>query len=47
MIYTGGFFKGETFSAAFANSDASVGLMYGSVVAHNHNLLPLYKGAEL
>ena len=33
MIYTGGFFDGETFSAAFANSDASVGLMYGSVVA--------------
>ena len=33
MIYTGKFFEGETFSAAFANSDASVGLMYGSVVA--------------
>ena len=33
MIYTGRFFEGETFSAAFANSDASVGLMYGSVVA--------------
>ncbi|MBQ9826623.1 MAG: Na+/H+ antiporter NhaC family protein [Firmicutes bacterium] len=33
MIYTGGFFDGETFSAAFAGSDASVGLMYGSVVA--------------
>ena len=33
MIYTGGFFDGETFSDAFANSDASVGLMFGSVVA--------------
>ena len=33
MIYTGGFFEGETFSDAFANSDASVGLMFGSVVA--------------
>ncbi len=33
MIYTGGFFDGESFVDAFANSDASVGLMYGSVVA--------------
>ncbi|MBE7004196.1 MAG: Na+/H+ antiporter NhaC family protein [Ruminococcaceae bacterium] len=33
MIYTGGFFEGETFVDAFANSDASVGLMYGSAVA--------------
>ncbi|MCR4695600.1 MAG: Na+/H+ antiporter NhaC family protein [Pseudobutyrivibrio sp.] len=33
MIYTGGFFEGETFIDAFANSDASVGLVYGSVVA--------------
>lgn len=33
MIYTGGFFDGETFIDAFANSDASVGLMLGSVVA--------------
>ena len=33
MIYTGGFFEGETFSDAFANSDASVGLMFGSAVA--------------
>ena len=30
MIYTGGFFEGETFVNAFANSDASVGLAYGS-----------------
>ncbi len=30
MIYTGGFFDGETFVNAFANSDASVGLAYGS-----------------
>ena len=30
MIYTGGFFSGETFINAFANSDASVGLVYGS-----------------
>ena len=33
MIYTGGFFDGETFVDAFANSDASVGLMYGSAAA--------------
>ena len=33
MIYTGGFFEGETFVDAFSNSDASVGLVYGSVVA--------------
>ena len=33
MIYTGGFFSGETFVDSFANSDASVGLVYGSVVA--------------
>jgi Na+/H+ antiporter NhaC len=30
MIYTGGFFEGETFVNAFANSDASVGLAYGA-----------------
>ena len=30
MIYTGGFFTGETFIDAFANSDASVGLVLGS-----------------
>ena len=30
MIYTGGFFKGESFVDAFANSDASVGLVLGS-----------------
>ena len=30
MIYTGGFFSGESFINAFANSDASVGLVYGS-----------------
>jgi len=33
MIYTGGFFSGENFIDAFSNSDASVGLVYGSVVA--------------
>ena len=33
MIYTGGFFEGVSFSEAFANSDASVGLVFGSVVA--------------
>ena len=33
MIYTGGFFEGESFVAAFSNSDASVGLVYGSSVA--------------
>ena len=33
MIYTGGFFEGESFVTAFSNSDASVGLVYGSVVA--------------
>ena len=33
MIYTGGFFNGVSFSEAFANSDASVGLVFGSVVA--------------
>ena len=31
MIWTGGFFKGENFIDAFANSDASVGLAVGSV----------------
>ena len=30
MIYTGGFFDGESFVNAFANSDASVGLAYGA-----------------
>ncbi|MDO5132388.1 MAG: Na+/H+ antiporter NhaC family protein [Eubacteriales bacterium] len=30
MIYTGGFFTGETFIDAFANSDASIGLVLGS-----------------
>ena len=33
MIYTGGFFEGVSFIDAFSNSDASVGLVYGSVVA--------------
>ena len=33
MIYTGGFFEGENFVDAFSNSDASVGLVYGSVAA--------------
>lgn len=30
MIYTGGFFSGESFVSAFSNSDASVGLALGS-----------------
>ena len=33
MIYTGGFFDGAGFVDAFSNSDASVGLVYGSVAA--------------
>lgn len=33
MIYTGGFFEGESFVTAFSNSDASVGLALGSIVA--------------
>ena len=33
MIYTGGFFSGESFVNAFSNCDASVGLALGSVVA--------------
>ena len=33
MIYSGGFFEGEGFISAFSNSDASVGLMLGSVFA--------------
>ena len=32
MIYTGGFFDGESFVDSFANSDASVGLVLGSFV---------------
>ena len=32
MIYTGGFFSGESFINAFANADASKGLVFGSVV---------------
>ena len=32
MIYSGGFFGGESFIDAFSNSDASVGLMLGSAV---------------
>ncbi len=33
MIYTGGFFNGESFVNAFANSDAPVGLVIGSFMA--------------
>ncbi|MCI9337991.1 MAG: Na+/H+ antiporter NhaC family protein [Lachnospiraceae bacterium] len=33
MIYSGGFFQGASFVEAFSNSDASVGLMLGSVFA--------------
>ncbi len=32
MIYTGGFFEGETFINAFANADASMGLVFGGIV---------------
>ncbi len=32
MIYSGGFFEGESFVVSFSNSDASVGLMLGSAV---------------
>ncbi len=32
MIYSGGFFEGESFIDAFSNSDASIGLMLGSAV---------------
>ncbi len=32
MVYTGGFFEGETFINAFANADASMGLVFGSLV---------------
>ena len=32
MIYSGGFFSGETFVDSFSNSDASVGLAYGAAV---------------
>lgn len=33
MLYTGGFFSGTGFVEAFSNSDASVGLMFGSFFA--------------
>ena len=33
MIYSGGFFSGAGFVEAFSNSDASVGLMFGSAFA--------------
>ncbi len=33
MIYSGGFFEGENFIDAFSNSDASVGLSMGSIIA--------------
>ena len=33
MVYTGGFFGGESFVDAFANCDASVGLVLGSFMA--------------
>ncbi|MDD3278120.1 MAG: Na+/H+ antiporter NhaC family protein [Lachnospiraceae bacterium] len=33
MLYTGGFFSGESFVNAFSNSDASVGLALGSIFA--------------
>ncbi|MGN0672922.1 MAG: Na+/H+ antiporter NhaC family protein [Anaerovoracaceae bacterium] len=33
MVYSGGFFSGESFVNAFANCDASVGLSLGSIIA--------------
>lgn len=33
MIYSGGFFSGESFITAFSNSDASVGLAFGASVS--------------
>ena len=33
LLYTGGFFDGESFIDAFANCDASLGLTYGSLIA--------------
>ena len=33
LVYTGGFFDGESFVNAFSNSDASVGLVFGSVIS--------------
>lgn len=33
MIYTGGFFAGESFINSFANSDASLGLAMGSLIS--------------
>jgi len=33
LLYTGGFFAGESFVDAFANCDASLGLVYGSLIA--------------
>ena len=33
MVYTGGFFKGETFIDAFANADASMGLVLGGFIS--------------
>ena len=33
MIYSGGFFSGTDFITAFSDSDASVGLVYGSFIA--------------
>ena len=33
MIYSGGFFSGESFIDAFSNSDAAVGLVIGSAIA--------------
>lgn len=32
MVYTGGYFSGESFVNAFANSDASKGLVIGSII---------------
>lgn len=39
MLYTGGFFSGVNFVDAFANSSASVGLVYGSAFALGFTIL--------
>lgn len=39
MIYTGGFFEGESYIDAFANCDASLGLALGSIAALIINII--------
>ena len=44
LIYTGGFFSGESFVSAFANCSASMGLVLGSSVAPvSYTHLDVYK----